>query len=163
MERLRSLSWRLLIAAALIGATFAGGALARAHRGDVQPLPRSPEHRNMQLIGHNDLAGHGNLGEGYGEVKTRHGRRILDAAHESGPRGLSVLDVTNPRRPKLLRQLDVPDANTRCNSLDVSGRLLVVAYTLRGSGDAETIGINSARRASRRERAAYAATPGTPV
>jgi uncharacterized protein len=36
------------------------------------------------------------------------------------------------------------------------GRLLMVAYTLRRSGDAETIRIISARRASRRERAAYA-------
>jgi uncharacterized DUF497 family protein len=37
------------------------------------------------------------------------------------------------------------------------GRLVMVAYTLRRSGDAETIRIISARRASRRERAAYAA------
>ena len=37
------------------------------------------------------------------------------------------------------------------------GRLLIVAYTLRRSGDAETIRIISARRASRRERAAYGA------
>jgi hypothetical protein len=39
-----------------------------------------------------------------------------------------------------------------------SGRVLVVAYTFRRSGDAEAIRIISARRASRRERAAYAAT-----
>ena len=37
------------------------------------------------------------------------------------------------------------------------GRLLMVAYTLRRSHDAETIRIISARRASRRERAAYGA------
>ena len=37
------------------------------------------------------------------------------------------------------------------------GRVLMVAYTLRMSGDAETIRIISARRASRRERAAYSA------
>src|ERR687888_919050 len=36
------------------------------------------------------------------------------------------------------------------------GRVLMVAYTLRRSGDAETIRLISARRASRRERAAYA-------
>lgn len=35
------------------------------------------------------------------------------------------------------------------------GRVLVVAYTLRRSGNAEAIRIISARRASRRERAAY--------
>jgi uncharacterized DUF497 family protein len=37
------------------------------------------------------------------------------------------------------------------------GRVLMVAYTLRSSVDAETIRIISARRASRRERTAYAA------
>ena len=35
------------------------------------------------------------------------------------------------------------------------GRVLMVAYTVRRSGDAETIRLISARRASRRERAAY--------
>ena len=38
------------------------------------------------------------------------------------------------------------------------GHMLMVAYTFRRSGDAETIRIISARRASRRERAAYEAT-----
>jgi uncharacterized DUF497 family protein len=38
-----------------------------------------------------------------------------------------------------------------------NGRVLMVAYTLRRSGDAETIRIISARQASRRERAAYSA------
>jgi uncharacterized DUF497 family protein len=38
-----------------------------------------------------------------------------------------------------------------------SGRVLMVAYTFRRSGDAEAIRIISARRASRRERAAYTA------
>ncbi len=36
------------------------------------------------------------------------------------------------------------------------GHVLMVAYTFRRNGDAETIRIISARRASRRERAAYA-------
>ena len=38
------------------------------------------------------------------------------------------------------------------------GHVLMVAYMFRRSGDAEAIRIISARRASRRERAAYAAT-----
>jgi hypothetical protein len=37
------------------------------------------------------------------------------------------------------------------------GRVLMVAYTPRSSGDAEAIRIISARRASRRERTAYTA------
>ena len=38
------------------------------------------------------------------------------------------------------------------------GRMLMVAYTLRRSANAETIRIISARRASRKERAAYGGT-----
>jgi uncharacterized DUF497 family protein len=40
----------------------------------------------------------------------------------------------------------------------VAGRVLMVAYTQRRSGDGDTIRIISARRASRKERAAYAAS-----
>lgn len=36
------------------------------------------------------------------------------------------------------------------------GRILIVVYTVRNTGHAETIRLISARRASRRERAAYA-------
>jgi uncharacterized DUF497 family protein len=38
----------------------------------------------------------------------------------------------------------------------LTGRVLIVAYTIRGSGDDEKIRIISARRASRKEKAAYA-------
>jgi hypothetical protein len=104
-------------------------ALAFAPAGPpaVAAAAAAVESRNMTLIAHNDLNGSGNLGEGYAEIKTREGRRILYAAHESGPRCLSVLDVTEARAPRLLRQLDVPGANTRCNSLDLSGHVLTVA------------------------------------
>jgi uncharacterized protein len=40
----------------------------------------------------------------------------------------------------------------------VTGRVLIVAYTVRRRDDGERIRIISARRASRKERAAYAAT-----
>jgi uncharacterized DUF497 family protein len=62
------------------------------------------------------------------------------------------------------RALDGPDiehskAESRFLRLGraADGRVLMVAYTLRRSGDVETIQIISARRASRRERAAYRA------
>ena len=38
----------------------------------------------------------------------------------------------------------------------LTGRVLIVAYTIRGAGDDEKIRIISARQASRKERAAYA-------
>lgn len=39
-----------------------------------------------------------------------------------------------------------------------TGRVLIVSYTVRGRKDGESIRIISARRASRKERAAYAAS-----
>ena len=60
--------------------------------------------------------------------------------------------------------LDGPDAQHSRDDMRflrlgraVDGRVLMVAYTLRRSGDAEAIRIISARPASRRERAAYGA------
>ena len=59
--------------------------------------------------------------------------------------------------------LDGPDlqhssaeARSRRLGRSADGRVLMVAYTIRRSGDAEAIRLISARRASRRERAAYA-------
>ena len=43
------------------------------------------ESKNMRLIGHSDLGGFGNGGEGMGLQKTRDGRRIMYIAHESPP------------------------------------------------------------------------------
>ena len=60
--------------------------------------------------------------------------------------------------------LDGPDlphsggeARFRRLGRSVEGRILIVAYTFRKQSHAETIRLISARRASRRERAAYGA------
>jgi len=62
------------------------------------------------------------------------------------------------------KALDGPDlqhsgseARFRRLGASVEGRVLMVVYTLRSSGDVETVRLISARRASRRERAAYLA------
>jgi uncharacterized protein len=47
------------------------------------------------------------------------------------------------------------EAQFRRLGLSADGRVLIVAYSLRRTRDAETIRLISARRASRRERAAY--------
>jgi uncharacterized protein len=60
--------------------------------------------------------------------------------------------------------LDGPDlphssseARFRRLGRSLEGRVLIVVYTLRSTGHAEAIRLISARRASRRERAAYTA------
>jgi uncharacterized DUF497 family protein len=50
-----------------------------------------------------------------------------------------------------------PEARFRRLGQSADGEVLMVAYTIRRTGDAEAIRLISARRASRSERAAYAA------
>ena len=127
------------VAAALsVGAAqfAAGDDSPRTPRGEHAPAaargpggPSSPEELNMRVIAHNDLGGgdRGKGGEGFSELRAADGRRILYMANESGPTCFSVIDVTDPRDPTVLKTVDVPGPNTRCNNLDASGNLLVVA------------------------------------
>src|SRR6186997_824657 len=86
------------------------------------------ESRNMVLVGHNDLNGLGDGGEGLALQQLPDGRRILYLAHEAPQRCLSVIDVTKPESPVLVNQLPSPTPGvTRCNSLGLSGNVLVVA------------------------------------
>jgi len=87
-----------------------------------------PEQKNMVLIGHNSLNGHGDGGEGMALQQRADGRRILYYAHVGDTTCLSVIDVTHPANPVLLNQLPSPHPGvTRCNSLGLSGNVLVVA------------------------------------
>jgi uncharacterized DUF497 family protein len=64
--------------------------------------------------------------------------------------------------PDALDGLDLKHSEQERRSLrlgrSLAGRVLIVAYTIRGSNDDEKIRIISARRASRKERAAYASS-----
>ncbi|MBV8084391.1 MAG: hypothetical protein JO247_06210, partial [Chloroflexi bacterium] len=48
-------------------------------------------------------------------------------ATESGPVGLDVVDVTDPREPELIAQVPAENEHVRFNSLSMSGDILVVA------------------------------------
>ena len=85
------------------------------------------EATGMRLIGHHDLAGRGNVGEGIG-LRRAGGRRTLYLAHESAPLSYSVVDVTDPRRPSLVEQTTLPHHGLRSNSLAVVDDLMVVCY-----------------------------------
>jgi len=67
----------------------------------------------------------------------------------------AFFDVAALDSPDLAHSAREPRALRLGSSTD--GRVLVVAYTRRGEDDGETIRIISARRANRRERAAYGA------
>jgi hypothetical protein len=84
--------------------------------------------RNMRLLAHDDLRGSGNCGEGMVIQLARDGRRILWLAHESAPKNVTAVDVTEPRRPAVIFQSELPHGEMRSNSLDLVDDLLVVAY-----------------------------------
>lgn len=87
----------------------------------------------MRLLGQHDLGGHGNCGEGIALLEAD-GRRYLYLAHEAGPANFSVLDVTDPTRPRLLTQTTLPHGGVRSNSLAVADGLLLVAYQVSRPG-----------------------------
>src|SRR5881394_4484877 len=83
---------------------------------------------NMKLLSQNTLNGHGGMGEGMSLQLARDGRRLLWLAHESAPKNFTAVDVTDPRKPRVIVQTDLPHAKMRSNSLEVSGELMAVAY-----------------------------------
>jgi hypothetical protein len=97
--------------------------------GTMRPGGKAPQLAlNMKLLAHNELAGFGGIGEGINMQKMRDGRRILWLAHESAPKNFTAVDVTDPRKPKMIIQTDLPHADVRSNSLDVVGDVMAVAY-----------------------------------
>jgi hypothetical protein len=82
----------------------------------------------LRPLAHHPLNGFGNCGEGMAIQRARDGRRVLWIAHESPPKNVTAVDVTNPRKPSLITQTDLPHDRMRSNSLDAVGDLLIVAY-----------------------------------
>ena len=95
---------------------------------------KSPTARNMRLLAQHPLDGFGNCGEGMAIQLTRDKRRVLWIAHESAPKNVTAVDVTNPRKPTVLVQTALPHERMRSNSLDLVGDLLVVAYQTQAPG-----------------------------
>jgi len=83
---------------------------------------------NMRLLAHHELEGFGGMGEGMAMQATRDKRRILWLAHEAAPKNFTAVDVTDPRKPRLVVQTELPHAKMRSNSLDVVGDTMAVAY-----------------------------------
>src|SRR5262245_55868349 len=59
---------------------------------------------NFKLIGHHLLDGFGGMGEGMSIQIAPDGRRILWLAHESAPKNFTAVDVSDPRKPKVVVQ-----------------------------------------------------------
>src|SRR3954469_6407169 len=112
----------LPVAAAL---TLSLAASAHAQTADwARPLEVS----NMRIVGHNDLNGKGNGGEGLGLPQYANGKPVLFLAPESAPTCFSVVDVTNTAKPTVITQVNTVTSDIRCNSLGLSGTTLIVAH-----------------------------------
>ena len=96
------------------------------------------EIKNMRLISHHDLNGFGNIGEGIHLHQTNDGRRILYMAHESAPKDITGIDVSDLRNPKMLVQTDLAYPHLRSNSLSIIDDVMLVAYQSLEPGQAGT-------------------------
>jgi hypothetical protein len=88
----------------------------------------------MRIVGHSDLSGRGNGGEGLALREYPGGRRILFLAHEAGPICFSVVDVTDVANPRVVTQVETVSPEIRCNSLGLSGTTLAVAHQTARAG-----------------------------
>src|ERR1700760_2345374 len=96
----------------------------------TSPLNKTaePTNWNFKLLSHNDLGGFGGMGEGMAVQIAKDGRRILWLAHESAPKNFTGIDVTDPSKPRVICQTELPHRNVRSNSLEVCGDIMAVAY-----------------------------------
>src|SRR5215472_3355707 len=97
---------------------------------DESPLNKGyqPVVWNFKLLAQDTLGGFGGMGEGMSVQIAPDGRRIIWLAHESAPKNFTAVDVSDPRKPKVVCQTDLPHANMRSNSLETTGNLMAVAY-----------------------------------
>src|ERR1700675_427048 len=97
---------------------------------DQSPITKSyqPITWNFKLLANDMLGGFGGMGEGMSVQIAPDGRRIIWLAHESAPKNFTAVDVSDPRKPKVVVQTDLPQAFMRSHSLDVTGHIMAVPY-----------------------------------
>ncbi len=103
---------------------------------DKNPLAREADsiEWNFKLLAHHELDGFGGMGEGMAVQVAKDGRRIIWLAHESAPKNFTAVDVSDPRKPKLVCQTALPHGDMRSNSLELTGDILAVAYQTARAG-----------------------------
>ncbi len=74
------------------------------------------------------------MGEGIALQQLGDGRRLLYLAHESAPKDVTTVDVTDLANPKVINQTALPHQEMRSNSLAAVGDILYVAYQVARPG-----------------------------
>lgn len=80
------------------------------------------ESRNIELLGHSDLNGKGD-----GMQVMRKGDHLYVGHMGYNGVGTSVLDVSNPREPRVVRQIPIPE-NTHSHKVQLAGDILLVNH-----------------------------------
>src|SRR5947209_19516371 len=83
---------------------------------------------NFKLVAHHELEGFGGMGEGMSIQITKDSRRIIWLAQESAPKNFTAVDVSDPRKPKVVVQTDLPQSYMRSNSLEITDNIMPFAY-----------------------------------
>jgi hypothetical protein len=86
------------------------------------------EIHGFKLLSQDTLLNFGGIGEGMCLQKAKDGRRIMWLAHEGPPKNFTGVDVTDPRKPKVVVQTEMPHNKIRSNSLEICGDIMAVAY-----------------------------------
>ena len=122
---------------------------------------RTREIKNMRLISHHDLNGYGNIGEGVHIHQSKDGRRIIYLAHESAPKDITSVDVTDIANPKLMVQTELSYDHLRSNSLSIVGDVMLVAYQSKDPGQPGTgMGVYDISNAEEPRRIGFLDTSG---
>src|SRR5206468_6686528 len=121
-------------AAAGVHGTRAVGQLREMDMAASAKGTYEPTTRNFKLLAHHALNGFGGMGEGMSIQIAPDGRRILWLAHESAPKNFTAVDVSDPRKPKVVAQTDLPQSHMRSNSLETCGNIMAVAYQTQKKG-----------------------------
>ena len=115
----------------------------------------------MKLISHHDLNGFSNGGEGVALQQLADGRRIFWIAHESGPKDVTGVDVSDLANPTIVVQTELAHRHLRSNSLAVVGDLMLVAYqSLRPGQPGTGMGVYDISDPSEPERVGFLDTSG---
>ena len=102
--------------------------MAANENNPLSKSPAEPVSWNFKLLAQHTLDGFGGMGEGMSVQIAKDGRRIIWLAHESAPKNFTAVDVSDPRKPKVVVQTELPESYMRSNSLETTGDIMAVAY-----------------------------------
>ena len=119
--------------------------------------PRKEEKKNVRLVAHSDLNGWGDAFQ----IQVRNGLCYVAASGVNGNNGMTILDVSNPSRPKIVNQWrDNPSARTH-KVLLIEDDVLITNSNLRPGAQYELSATSN--RGRRRFGSTVARPPNTSV